>query len=126
MQEIEYIQHVSITREAWVYNEETILKPFLSALFRILNFSYKYPSVLQVSLWGSMQGLGRKIPHRHWHSTEGWQPTCQPQMSGPGAASVCESRLSHWQTSLTGRDAIMPLFIENPALSPEHNSSGSR
>lgn len=105
------------------------MKPFLSALFRILNFSYEYPPMLQISLRGSVQDLSREkclLARRHWHGAQRWQPTCQPQMPGPGAASACESRLCRWQTPLTGRGAIMLLLTKKSPLSPEYNSSKAR
>lgn len=64
---------------------------FLISRFQDSELSYKYPSVLQISLRGSIPDLGREkclLPRSPWHSAERWQPTCQPQMSGPGAASA--------------------------------------
>lgn len=62
---------------------KTKIQPFLSVLYRILNFQKnKYSSVPQIkSLWVSLQNLGRKkhlLPHRCWHSPEGWQLRSQP------------------------------------------------
>lgn len=126
---IEYVQHVSTTWKKWVPREETNIRPCLSALFRIQDFSYRHPSILQINPWGSMQDLGRKSAS--FHAAVGivlkvGSQLAKPQMSGPGAASACESRLSHWQTPLPGRGAIMLLLTKRPSPSAEWNSSDAK